>query len=59
MTAPEFVTVEQAADHLSMSRSLVLRMVRDGRLTGYINMSEIDARLRPIRMPIHRLPSGR
>ena len=48
MTAPEFATVEQAADHLSVSRALMLRMVRDGRLAGYVDLAEVDAKVRPI-----------
>ena len=45
MTAPEFVTVEQAADYLNVPKSLVLGMVRDGRLTGYARMAEIDSKV--------------
>jgi hypothetical protein len=48
MTDPKFVTVEQAAQHLSVSRSLMLRMVRDGRLVGYVDLAQADAKVRPV-----------
>jgi hypothetical protein len=48
MTAPKFVTVEQAAQHLSVSRSLMLRMVRDGRLVGYVDLAQVEAEVRPM-----------
>lgn len=45
----EFVTIAEAADYLSMSESLVRRMIGDGRLIGYVDLDEIDAWMQPIR----------
>jgi len=50
MSATEIVSVKQAAEYLSVPESMVLRMIGDGRLAGYVDLwPSSTPRLRPVR----------
>jgi hypothetical protein len=47
----DFVTITEAAKLLDMRESTILRFIRDGRLTGFVDWSEVDAKMLPVRRP--------
>jgi hypothetical protein len=46
--SPEMVNIAAAADYLAVSELMVLRMIRYGRLVGYVDLAQVDALMQPI-----------
>ena len=45
----EIITIAEAATFLGVSESLIRRMIADGRITGYVDVADVDAKMRPTR----------
>jgi hypothetical protein len=47
----DFVTIAEAAKHLDMSERTVQRMIAAGTLTGWVDWSEVESKMLPVRRP--------
>ena len=45
----EIISIAEAATFLGVSESLIRRMIADDRITAYVDLAEVDAKMRSTR----------